>query len=48
MFIFCHQQAVPRYIIKINTKCLKCGKEFKYLETTLTNQIFFLKKLRTD
>jgi hypothetical protein len=42
------QNAGQSQSIKIENSSLEIMKEFKYLGTTLTNQILFTKKLRTD
>jgi len=42
------QNAVRSHNIKIDNNSFERVEQFKYLGTTLTNQILFRKKLRAD
>jgi len=48
MLVSRDQNAGRSHITKIDNRSFEMVEEFKYLETTLTNQIIFRKKLRAD
>jgi len=48
MVMSCHQRAWRAHNLLRANKCLENAAKFKYSGTTVTNQIAFMKKLRTD